>query len=83
MKVLLINFFLLFNQNLPISENLGAAQGAKDESDVLIECRNVHKSFGDKQILKGVSFKVNVLFMSFIWLYDSKFLITSAVTTNK
>lgn len=44
--------------NLPISENLGAAQGAKDESDVLIECRNVHKSFGDKQILKGVSFKI-------------------------
>lgn len=31
----------------------------QDESDVLIECRDVYKSFGDKHILKGVSFKVS------------------------
>ncbi|KAI5648932.1 hypothetical protein M9H77_34937 [Catharanthus roseus] len=30
----------------------------QDESDVLIECRDVYKSFGDKHILKGVSFKI-------------------------
>lgn len=30
----------------------------EDESDVLIECRDVYKSFGEKHILKGVSFKV-------------------------
>eukprot|EP01025_Chloroclados_australasicus_P037807 TRINITY_DN3866_c0_g3_i1.p1 TRINITY_DN3866_c0_g3~~TRINITY_DN3866_c0_g3_i1.p1 ORF type:complete len:413 (-),score=56.16 TRINITY_DN3866_c0_g3_i1:355-1593(-) len=28
------------------------------ESDVLIEFRNVHKSFGDKHILRGVNFKI-------------------------
>lgn len=31
----------------------------EDDSDVLIECKDVHKSFGEKQILRGVSFKVN------------------------
>lgn len=31
----------------------------EDDSDVLIECRNVCKSFGDKHILRGVSLKVN------------------------
>ncbi|XP_023001882.1 protein TRIGALACTOSYLDIACYLGLYCEROL 3, chloroplastic-like [Cucurbita maxima] len=30
----------------------------EDESDVLIECRNVYKSFGEKHILRGVSFKI-------------------------
>ncbi|PIN03433.1 Sulfate-transporting ATPase [Handroanthus impetiginosus] len=29
-----------------------------DESDVLIECRDVYKSFGEKHILRGVSFKI-------------------------
>lgn len=33
-----------------------------DGSDVLIECRNVYKSFGEKHILRGVSFKVNFLY---------------------
>ncbi|XP_002976003.2 protein TRIGALACTOSYLDIACYLGLYCEROL 3, chloroplastic [Selaginella moellendorffii] len=30
----------------------------EDDSDVLIECRDVYKSFGEKHILKGASFKV-------------------------
>ncbi|KAG4203256.1 hypothetical protein ERO13_A05G390600v2 [Gossypium hirsutum] len=30
----------------------------EDDSDVLIECRNVYKSFGEKHILRGVSFKI-------------------------
>ncbi|KAK9673451.1 hypothetical protein RND81_12G168900 [Saponaria officinalis] len=30
----------------------------EDDSDVLIECRNVCKSFGEKHILRGVSFKI-------------------------
>ncbi|KAK9082769.1 hypothetical protein Scep_029240 [Stephania cephalantha] len=30
----------------------------ESETDVLIECRNVYKSFGEKHILKGVSFKI-------------------------
>ncbi|ONK63950.1 uncharacterized protein A4U43_C07F20580 [Asparagus officinalis] len=46
------------NSNSHMPKNLGAAREAKDESDVLIECRNVRKSFGEKQILKGVSFKI-------------------------
>lgn len=29
-----------------------------DNHDVLIECRDVHKSFGDKRVLQGVSFKI-------------------------
>lgn len=30
----------------------------EDDSDVLIECRNIHKSFGEKHVLRGVSFKI-------------------------
>eukprot|EP00250_Pteridium_aquilinum_P007760 c17415_g1_i1 orf=556-1704(-) len=30
-----------------------------NKSDVLIECRNVHKFFGEKHILRGASFKVH------------------------
>lgn len=30
----------------------------QDETDVLIECRDVYKSFGEKHILRGVSFKI-------------------------
>ncbi|KAL0559043.1 hypothetical protein IC582_003632 [Cucumis melo] len=40
------------------SEHLSSENEDKDESDVLIECRNVHKSFGEKHILRGVSFKI-------------------------
>ncbi|KAJ6823498.1 protein TRIGALACTOSYLDIACYLGLYCEROL 3, chloroplastic [Iris pallida] len=40
------------------SENVGVPRVAKDEFDFLIECRDVHKSFGEKQILKGVNFKI-------------------------
>lgn len=50
--------FLVILQNSSISELLGVARDVKDESDVLIECRDVHKSFGEKQILRGVNFKV-------------------------
>ncbi|GMP67965.1 hypothetical protein CsSME_00027749 [Camellia sinensis var. sinensis] len=40
-------------------ENLNVDQELEGESDVLIECKDVYKSFGEKHILKGVSFKVN------------------------
>lgn len=30
-----------------------------DDAEVLIECRDVYKSFGEKHILRGASFKVN------------------------
>ncbi|KAG0461873.1 hypothetical protein HPP92_020349 [Vanilla planifolia] len=43
---------------LNITESLGAVIDAKDGTDVLIECRDVHKSFGEKQVLRGVSFKI-------------------------
>ncbi|KAJ0243009.1 Protein TRIGALACTOSYLDIACYLGLYCEROL 3 [Hirschfeldia incana] len=36
----------------------GGLREPGDDSDVLIECRDVYKSFGDKHILKGVSFKI-------------------------
>ncbi|KAA8538923.1 hypothetical protein F0562_025615 [Nyssa sinensis] len=39
-------------------ETLSAVQELEDESDVLIECRDVYKSFGEKHILRGVSFKI-------------------------
>lgn len=45
------------NRSMP--GNLGSSAGeAKDESGILIECRDVHKSFGEKKILRGVSFKI-------------------------
>ncbi|XP_072992699.1 protein TRIGALACTOSYLDIACYLGLYCEROL 3, chloroplastic [Typha latifolia] len=43
--------------NSDLSENLGVGRDSKDD-DALIECRDIHKSFGEKQILRGVSFKI-------------------------
>lgn len=43
------------------SENLSTVREPEDDSDVLIECRDVYKSFGEKHILRGVSFKVNLI----------------------
>ncbi|KAK6232476.1 ABC transporter-like [Theobroma cacao] len=40
------------------SENLSKEVKNENGSDVLIECRNVYKSFGEKRILQGVSFKI-------------------------
>ncbi|OAY70687.1 Protein TRIGALACTOSYLDIACYLGLYCEROL 3, chloroplastic [Ananas comosus] len=41
-----------------LADNLGVVRDSIDDADVLIECRDVHKSFGDKHILRGVSFKI-------------------------
>ncbi|KAL2464998.1 Protein TRIGALACTOSYLDIACYLGLYCEROL 3 [Abeliophyllum distichum] len=40
------------------AENLRFTKKLEDETDVLIECRDVYKSFGEKHILRGVSFKI-------------------------
>ncbi|KAF3336342.1 protein TRIGALACTOSYLDIACYLGLYCEROL 3 [Carex littledalei] len=45
-------------ENPSFPEKLDGHKGIKDDSDVLIECRDVHKSFGDKHILQGVSLKI-------------------------
>ncbi|CAI9773873.1 unnamed protein product [Fraxinus pennsylvanica] len=42
------------------TENLCVGKELEDESPVLIECRNVYKSFGEKHILRGVSFKIRL-----------------------
>jgi hypothetical protein len=51
----------------------------EDDSDVLIECRDVYKSFGEKKILNGVSFKVITLlslpYLSFGVLLDFLYVI--------
>ncbi|XP_019228879.1 PREDICTED: protein TRIGALACTOSYLDIACYLGLYCEROL 3, chloroplastic isoform X3 [Nicotiana attenuata] len=47
-----------FNQESAKLENVSLLREPEEESDVLIECRNVCKSFGDKHILRGVSFKI-------------------------
>ncbi|MCL7039838.1 hypothetical protein MKW94_019729 [Papaver nudicaule] len=39
-------------------DNLNVGREVEDDSDVLIECRDVYKSFGEKHILNGVSFKI-------------------------
>lgn len=44
--------------NLPHQDKLSIVHEHEDESDVLIECRDVYKSFGEKHILKGVNFKI-------------------------
>lgn len=37
-----------------------------EDAEVLIECRNVYKSFGEKHILRGASFKVSLQFPPFV-----------------
>lgn len=37
---------------------MNTARDHEDDSDVLIECRDVYKSFGEKKILNGLSFKI-------------------------
>ncbi|KAK2990921.1 hypothetical protein RJ640_028698 [Escallonia rubra] len=39
-------------------ENLSMRREHEEDSDVLIECRDVYKSFGEKHILRGVNFKI-------------------------
>lgn len=53
-------FFFSFrcDQDSYKSKQLGTVLEPEDDSDVLIEGKNVYKSFGDKDILRGVSFKV-------------------------
>uniref|UniRef100_A0A1D1YCC8 Protein TRIGALACTOSYLDIACYLGLYCEROL 3, chloroplastic n=1 Tax=Anthurium amnicola TaxID=1678845 RepID=A0A1D1YCC8_9ARAE len=48
----------LDGNNPPFSEKPRMDKEIENKSDVLIECRDVHKSFGEKQILRGVSFKI-------------------------
>ncbi|KAF3515470.1 hypothetical protein DY000_02063049 [Brassica cretica] len=46
-------------QNLSKSGGGGLLREPENDSDILIECRDVYKSFGDKHILKGVvTFKI-------------------------
>ncbi|XP_010551349.1 PREDICTED: protein TRIGALACTOSYLDIACYLGLYCEROL 3, chloroplastic [Tarenaya hassleriana] len=44
--------------NLSKSGGTYEERDPENDSDVLIECRDVYKSFGDKHILRGVSFKI-------------------------
>lgn len=44
--------------DLSASENQSLDREVEEESDVLIEFRDVHKSFGPKKVLKGLSFKI-------------------------
>ncbi|CAA7396417.1 unnamed protein product [Spirodela intermedia] len=48
----------LESNGLPLSEKTRINEEIDNNSDILIECRDVHKSFGEKEILKGVSFKI-------------------------
>ncbi|XP_044382712.1 protein TRIGALACTOSYLDIACYLGLYCEROL 3, chloroplastic isoform X1 [Triticum aestivum] len=41
-----------------VAKNWDLGRQIGDEHGVLIECRDVHKSFGDKHVLQGVSFKI-------------------------
>ncbi|XP_006650394.1 protein TRIGALACTOSYLDIACYLGLYCEROL 3, chloroplastic [Oryza brachyantha] len=49
-------------ENLRESPNLSRSWGVNGQidgdHDVLIECRDVHKSFGNKKVLNGISFKI-------------------------
>lgn len=42
----------------PYTSILNSVEEPESDSDVLIECKNVYKSFGEKHILRGVSFKI-------------------------
>ncbi|KAL6142975.1 hypothetical protein ACLB2K_061250 [Fragaria x ananassa] len=52
------SFAAKFEQDSLKSEDLTTVREPEDDSDVLIECRDVYKSFGEKDILRGVSFKI-------------------------
>ncbi|PKU63322.1 protein TRIGALACTOSYLDIACYLGLYCEROL 3, chloroplastic isoform X2 [Dendrobium catenatum] len=41
-----------------VGENSLEGTHVNDETNILIECKDVHKSFGEKQILRGLSFKI-------------------------
>ncbi|KAH0462444.1 hypothetical protein IEQ34_010019 [Dendrobium chrysotoxum] len=41
-----------------VGENSLEGTHVNDETNILIECRDVHKSFGEKQILRGLSLKI-------------------------
>jgi hypothetical protein len=48
-------------QHLEVAEPEDVSRSGEakdDDAEVLIECRNVYKSFGEKHILRGASFKV-------------------------
>ena len=46
--------------NVDDSARPRAKNVVEEDAEVLIECRNVYKSFGEKHILRGASFKVNL-----------------------
>ncbi|XP_062199002.1 protein TRIGALACTOSYLDIACYLGLYCEROL 3, chloroplastic-like isoform X1 [Phragmites australis] len=46
------------NESSSLSRSRDFCSQIDDDRDVLIECRDVHKSFGDKHVLRGVSFKI-------------------------
>ena len=48
------------------SEEFTTVREPEDDSDVLIECRDVYKSFGEKHILRGLSFKVNQMYYFYL-----------------
>lgn len=52
-------FVLIMLKGSSLSRNWDLGRQIGDEHGVLIECRDVHKSFGDKHVLQGVSFKVS------------------------
>jgi hypothetical protein len=62
-------------QGSRLARNWDLGRQIGDEHGVLIECRDVHKSFGDKHVLKGVSFKVTsttlFAFSSFRALFET------------
>lgn len=47
-----------------------------EDKEVLIECKDVHKSFGDKRILCGASFKVFFILKMNIYYLDVKKLVS-------
>ena len=55
----MVIFVFVALQGSTLSRNWDLSRQIGDEHGVLIECRDVHKSFGDKHVLQGVSFKVS------------------------
>lgn len=52
--------YYLWFQDSSDMKILNSIDEPEDDSDVLIECKDVFKSFGEKHILRGVSFKVKI-----------------------
>ena len=80
---MIIMYGVIWYQDSPYTRILNSVEEPESDSDVLIECKNVYKSFGEKHILRGVSFKVMpilaILVFKNCWMPFLRMIILTAI----